>query len=220
MGLEHEQTRCDRDQHINIRFQYIDPDWRSQYRKNCNSNRTTHSAYDYKSIMHYRNAKQDGQWRMLASDGQIAPQDIGKNSGVLTSSDKRAFTAIYGGGNGGGSGSYTIEVRAWGKSGNEQIRVSVGGSSLKTFTLSRDRKTYRATTSERGNLKVAFINDNGTQRDAYVDYVSVNGNKRQSEAQRDNTAAWGNGRCGGGSFSESMECNGSINYGGVAKDER
>ena len=105
VGLEHEQNRCDRDQHINIRFQYIDPDWHSQYRKNCSSSRTAHSAYDYQSIMHYRNARQNGQWRMLASNNQIAPQEIGRNGGRLTASDKRAFAAIYGNSGGGGGGS-------------------------------------------------------------------------------------------------------------------
>ena len=222
VGLEHEQTRCDRDNHIQIRYQYIDPDWRSQYRKNCSSNRTAHSSYDYGSIMHYRNAKQNGQWRMLPRNSRIEPQDIGRNSGSLTSSDKRAFSAIYGKDDGGGGddGKYTVKVRARGKSGDERIKVSVAGQNLETFNLQKSWNTFTLATSERGNLRVAFINDTDTRRDAYVDYVEVNGKRRQAEAQRENTAAWGNGRCGGGSYSETMQCDGSINFGGVARDER
>ena len=125
----------------------------------------------------------------------------------------------FGGGGGGGSddGNYTVRVRARGKSGSERIKVRVVGKDLATFNLRQGWNTFTTTTSERGNLRVEFINDNGEGRDAYVDWVEVNGNRRQAEAQRQNTAAWGNGRCGGGSFTQTMNCNGSINFGGVAK---
>ena len=125
-----------------------------------------------------------------------------------------------GDGGGGGNGEYAIRVRARGKSGSERIRVRLNGQNLATFDLQQGYNTFTTSTSERGNLYVDFVNDNGEERDAYIDWLSVNGNRRQAEAQGGNTAAWGNGTCGGGSFTQNMECNGSINFGGVAKDER
>ena len=117
-GLEHEQTRCDRDEYVEIRFQYIVERWQSQYAKNCNSNRTSHTPYDYKSIMHYRNAQTNGQWQMLDRKGKIPPQDIGNGGNILTGYDKAAFNAVYGegggdggsGGNGGGRGGAGITL--------------------------------------------------------------------------------------------------------------
>ena len=121
---------------------------------------------------------------------------------------------------GGGGGNYVLELRARGKSGSERVGVEVGGKRVATFNLTRSARTYRAATSTRGDLRVRFLNDNGEGRDAYVDWVAVNGKRRQAEAQGSNTAAWGNGRCGGGAYTEVMSCNGYINFGGVAKDER
>ena len=125
-----------------------------------------------------------------------------------------------GDGDGGGNDKYAIKVRARGKSGSERIKVQLNGQDLATFNLRQGWNTFTTSTNERGNLRVAFVNDNGEGRDAYVDWLSVNGKRRQAEAQSGNSAAWGNGRCGGGSFTQDMACNGSINFGGVAKDER
>jgi GH35 family endo-1,4-beta-xylanase len=61
---------------------------------------------------------------------------------------------------------------------------------------------------------VAFTNDaNG--RDVAVDYIIVNGETRQAEAQSYNTGFYTNGRCGGGGNSEWMHCNGAIGFGNV-----
>ena len=47
-----------------------------------------------------------------------------------------------------------------------------------------------------------------------VDYLSVNGSIRQSEAQTYNTGVYQNGQCGGGNgLSEWLHCNGAIGYG-------
>ena len=43
--------------------------------------------------------------------------------------------------------------------------------------------------------------------------IQVNGQTRQSESQTYNTGLYANGRCGGGSNSEWMHCNGAIGYG-------
>ena len=215
VGLEHEQTRCDRDEYIEVRYQYIDANWQSQYKKNCNSNRTTHSAYDYKSIMHYRNAKQNGQWRMLPRNNQIAPQDIGRGSGTLTSSDKKAFTAIYGKGGGGGSNSTSFELRARGTRGGEKVNFRIDQNTLATFTLSRDFKTYKTSSNRNGGINVEFFNDDGRSSDVQINYIKVGSQIRQAEAQSYNTGAFGNGRCGGGTRTEMMQCNGVLGFGPV-----
>jgi hypothetical protein len=73
-------------------------------------------------------------------------------------------------------------------------------------------QNYSATTSLSGGITVEFTNDGGS-RDVQVDYIQVNGATRQSEAQSYNTGLYANGRCGGGSNSEWMHCNGMIGYG-------
>ena len=215
VGLEHEQTRCDRDDYIEVRYAYIEPDWQSQYKKNCDSNRTTYSAYDYKSIMHYRNAKKNGQWVMLARNGQIAPQDIGRNDNTLTSSDKKAFAAIYGEGGGSGNSSTSFEVRARGTRGGEKLNFRIDQTTLATFTLSKDYQTYQTSSNRSGVVNLEFFNDDGPSSDVQIDYIKVGSQTRQAEDQSYNTGAWGNGRCGGGSRTEMMQCNGVLGFGPV-----
>lgn len=113
------------------------------------------------------------------------------------------------------SGSKTIVVRARGTSGAEQIRVTVGGNTIATWTLTTSLRDYTATTSYSGGLNVCFIND-ASGRDVQVDYVSVNGSIRQSENQSYNTGCWNssNNSCGK-SNCDWLHCNGCIGYGNV-----
>ena len=58
LGLWHEQTRCDRDQHIRIVWDNIREEWKSQFTSLCNSDDPSDSPasfgdYDLCSIMHY-----------------------------------------------------------------------------------------------------------------------------------------------------------------------
>jgi endo-1,4-beta-xylanase len=115
-----------------------------------------------------------------------------------------------GGGGGGGTKSFT--VRARGTAGGESITLRVNNQDVQTWTLGTSMQNYTASTSLSGGITVAFTNDGGS-RDVQVDYIIVNGNTRQSEAQTYNTALYANGRCGGGSNSEWMHCNGLIGYG-------
>ena len=110
------------------------------------------------------------------------------------------------------SGSRNYEVRARGISGSERISLKIGGSTVKSWTLSTGMRNYSASSSRSGDVKIAFTNDGGG-KDVQVDYVSVNGSRRQSENQSQNSGAWGNGRCGGAGRSEWLHCNGEINYG-------
>jgi GH35 family endo-1,4-beta-xylanase len=113
------------------------------------------------------------------------------------------------------SGSSTIVVRARGTAGTESISLRVGNTNVATWTLSTAYQTFNATTSLTGTLTVAFTND-ATGRDVQVDYVIVNGQTRQAEAQSVNTGFYANGSCGGGGNSEWMHCNGAINFGAVS----
>lgn len=111
-----------------------------------------------------------------------------------------------------GGGSKTIVVRARGVAGGESITLRVNNSNVQTWTLGTGMQNYTATTSLSGGITVAYTNDGGS-RDVQVDYITVNGSTRQSEAQSYNTGLYANGSCGGGSNSEWMHCNGAIGYG-------
>ena len=113
------------------------------------------------------------------------------------------------------SGASTIVVRARGTAGGESISLRVGNSNVATWTLTTGFQTFSASTTLAGTVTVAFTNDGGS-RDVQVDYIIVNGETRQSENQSSNTGLYANGRCGGGSNSEWMHCNGAIAYGQVA----
>ncbi len=133
------------------------------------------------------------------------------------------ITLGTGGSSGGGSssstpstgGSKTIVVRARGTTGQEQIRLKVNNTVVQTWTLSTSMNNYTATTSLSGGSLVEYFNDSGS-RDVQVDYISVNGSVRQSEAQSYNTGVYQNGACGGGNgMSEWLHCNGAIGYGNL-----
>ncbi|MBN2007765.1 glycoside hydrolase family 11 protein [candidate division KSB1 bacterium] len=112
------------------------------------------------------------------------------------------------------SGSNTIVVRARGTSGSENIRVTVGGTQIGSWTMSTSYQNYTASTNNTGGINVQFTND-ASGRDVQVDYITVNGSTRQAEAQSTNTAVYQNGACGG-SYSEWMHCNGYIGFGDVS----
>lgn len=112
-------------------------------------------------------------------------------------------------------GNKTIVVRARGTTGQEQIRLKVNNTTVQTWTLSTTMSNYTATTNLSGGSLVEYFNDSGN-RDVQVDYISVNGSIRQSEAQTYNTGVYQNGSCGGGNGgSEWMHCNGAIGYGNL-----
>ena len=108
-------------------------------------------------------------------------------------------------------GSYTIRIRARGTTGQEIISVTVGGTQVASWTLTTSLADYVVSTTLAGGINVVYGNDGGT-RDVVVDYADIGGVIRQAEAQTNNTGAWGNGRCGGGQFTEWMQCNGYIGF--------
>jgi hypothetical protein len=116
------------------------------------------------------------------------------------------------GGGGGGGGSISFTVRARGTAGGESISLRVNNTNVATWTLGTSMQNYTASTTLTGGITVAYTNDSANH-DVQVDYIIVNGQTRQSEAQSYNTGLYANGRCGGGSNSEWMHCNGAIGYG-------
>jgi arabinoxylan arabinofuranohydrolase len=111
--------------------------------------------------------------------------------------------------------SSTIVVRARGTAGSESITLRVNNANVTSWTLTTSYRDYSVATNLTGGITVAFTNDaNG--RDVQVDYITVNGQTRQAEAQTYNTGLYANGRCGGGSNSEWMHCNGAIGFGDVS----
>lgn len=115
-----------------------------------------------------------------------------------------------------GTGSNTIVVRFSGVVGDENVNLQVGGTTVKNWTAKNYMADYTVKTNATGEIRVGFTNDGGN-RDVQVDYIVVNGAVRQAEDQDDNTGVWGNGTCGGGSFSEWLHCNGSIGFGVLSR---
>lgn len=105
-----------------------------------------------------------------------------------------------------------ITIRARGVSGNEQIRLFVGGNDVGTWTLSTSMNNYSISLwSSRGDVRVEYLNDSSGM-DVQIDYIDLGSVRRQAENQSYNTAVWQNGSCGG-SNSEWMHCSGEIGFG-------
>jgi hypothetical protein len=110
----------------------------------------------------------------------------------------------------------TLTLRASSTDGQGSVRVVVGGTTVADWTFGTSMSTRSVTlTSIQGDCYVEFYND-ASGRDVQLDYLSVCGDVRQAENQSYNTATYGNGECGGGSYSEMMHCNGIIGFGSVS----
>ncbi|MFC3023703.1 glycoside hydrolase family 11 protein [Vibrio zhugei] len=105
-----------------------------------------------------------------------------------------------------------VEVRARGVSGNEHINLLIAGTVVADWTLSTSYQSYTYTGNATGDIQVQYDNDT-TGRDVVLDYIVVNGETRQAEDMEYNTSTYGNGECGGGSYSQNMDCNGVIGFG-------
>ncbi|CBY12432.1 unnamed protein product [Oikopleura dioica] len=101
LGFKHEQTRADRDDHINIFFENIIPDAASNYAKiDIDSWEDVNSPYDFTSVMHYgsdffitNEASEAGLFTMTKLNGEpIIPQRNG-----ATSIDLHQLTYAYDG---------------------------------------------------------------------------------------------------------------------------
>lgn len=82
-------------------------------------------------------------------------------------------------------------------------------NTLGSWTMSTSFTDYSTTGS--GDIQVHFTNDDA-DNDMIVDYAILDGVTYQAEDQALNTSAFLNGSCGGGGFSESMDCTGFIQF--------
>ncbi len=144
-----------------------------------------------------------------------------KNKGLSAGAINNSGQVVAWSGSGSGSsssassGSKTIVVRAKGVAGGESISLKINNTVVKTWALTTTMTNYSVVTSAAGGTLVQYTND-ATGRDVQVDYISVNGTIRQSEAQTTNTGVYRNGACGGGTGgSEFLHCNGYIGYGNI-----
>lgn len=151
-----------------------------------------------------------GQSNTSSSSSSSSSVSTSSSSNLSSISPSSSSSSSTGGGNNG------ITVRASGTTGVESITLRVGGTDVQTWTLSTFMMDYSASTNLSGDIHVVFTNDNDADADVQVDYIIVNGGTRQAEDQSENTGAWGNNQCGGGSNSEWLHCNGYINFGSVS----
>lgn len=95
VGLWHEQSRFDRDEHVEIRWDNIDPVHRHNFDQPRRHDGDDHGTYDYNSIMHYPS------WAFALDRTQptIVPRNasaqIGQRNGLSTG-DIATIHAMYG----------------------------------------------------------------------------------------------------------------------------
>lgn len=112
---------------------------------------------------------------------------------------------------------HTIRIRARGNAGGEHIHLLINGQSVNTgWWLTTAFQEFTHTVIGDGDINIKYDNDGGN-KDVRIDWVKVDSqNPRQAENMQYNTGAFANGRCGGGSYSEWMHCNGVIGFGKVS----
>ncbi len=83
-GLWHEQSRCDRDQHVSINFNNITDGKEHNFKKHC-SDGTDIGPYDYESLMHYPDwaFSKNGQPTIVAKNGAKIGQRAGMSNGDI-----------------------------------------------------------------------------------------------------------------------------------------
>lgn len=112
-----------------------------------------------------------------------------------------------------------VEFRALGSVGTERVNLLLNGRPVgQQHRLTKTFQVYRDVIFGAGDLTVEFVNDDGQaagSRDVRLDYVSVNGARRETESMAVNSARYVNGVCGGGGYSEWLNCNGAVNFGRV-----
>jgi hypothetical protein len=115
------------------------------------------------------------------------------------------------------SPTHPITIRARGNNGGEHIDLLINGQAVNGgWTLGTTFQEYSATVTGDGDIRVEYDNDGGL-KDVVIDWVKVDTQTpRQAESMQYNTGFFANGRCGGGSYSEWMQCNGVIGFGKVS----
>ncbi|PKF61669.1 hypothetical protein CW745_10120 [Psychromonas sp. psych-6C06] len=96
LGFYHEQSRADRDQHVNIHWENIKPGMESNFNKGASVTASI-GPYDVKSIMHYgyRAFSTNGQATITSKNPNVANSELGQRS-RLTDLDIAALQQVYG----------------------------------------------------------------------------------------------------------------------------
>ena len=155
---------------------------------------------------------QGGQTFQSWSIGGTAGQSI------VVGSDDTTLTATYSGGGGGSE----IEIYAAGLDGTEAAALEIDGQTVAIFpTIGGDltngvfqtlTHTHTSTLTDE-TIRVRFTNNNGSARDLRIDAISVDGTRIESELGY-SEGHWDttNGCAGGYENTETLHCNGYIEY--------
>ncbi|WP_434339349.1 M12 family metallopeptidase [Motilimonas cestriensis] len=101
LGFYHEQSRADRDQHVNIHWENIRPGMESNFKLGASVTASV-GPYDVRSIMHYgyRAFSNNGQPTITSKNPNVPNSALGQRT-ALTDLDISALQTIYGLPNGG-----------------------------------------------------------------------------------------------------------------------
>ncbi len=113
----------------------------------------------------------------------------------------------------GGSATHDFILRARSTDGQGHVNLIVDNQVVAGWTLGTSMSNYSVNNVNiQGDIEVEFDNDDATNRDVQIDYLSVDNASRQAEDQGTNTGVWQDDSCGG-SYSEWLHCNGVIEFG-------
>ncbi len=110
----------------------------------------------------------------------------------------------------------TVFVHARGVAGTEVIQLEVAGQLVLIKTLSETLTAYGWNSPAPvapSDVRVLFINDDGLTRDAYIDAITIDGVRYETEAATTESSGSWNGSCDQG-FKQSswLHCNGWFHY--------
>ena len=100
LGIVHTQTRPDRDSHVTVNVGNISPPGAANQFSLCSSCNTFNTAYDCRSIMHYRafffsQGCSPAQPQSCSMTALTSSCDLFASASVLTESDKQLINRIY-----------------------------------------------------------------------------------------------------------------------------
>ena len=145
-------------------------------------------------------------WANVAAGKYTITAIATDNAGNQTTSDAVSVRVT------GATVSGTITINAKGVVGDEVINLEIDGKVVKEWTLTTAYADYTATGNVNGAIRVNYTNDDQDKRDVQVNLITVAGKTYQAEDQVINTGLYANGKCGGGSKSEMMQCSGYIEF--------
>lgn len=105
-----------------------------------------------------------------------------------------------------------IFIYAKGTTGTEILQLIIDDTIIDEWTLSTSEREYTAIGNINGIIRINFANDDEQDRDVTLNYIKVADKRYEAEDQEVNTAHYANNKCGGGGFSEIMNCTGYVEF--------